>query len=361
MPSSTLRRAAFGVHRLVGGRCRPAGLVVGLALLLLAACGKAPDLVVYVSADEQVARPVIDAFERESGLKVAARFDTEATKTTALASALRAERDRPRADVFWSSECFAMAQLAKEGILEPVTTGIFAEWPAAYRDAEQRWFGFSARARVLVYAPDRVAPEEVPDTWMDLTRPWWKGRIAMADPRFGTTRGHFGAMQSFFERSLRIPGYWDAFIEGFAENQPQLLTGGNAAVVDAVARGEADIGLTDTDDVLAAQARGAKVQWIMARHDPAADRGGGTLLIPNTVGLVAGAPHRSNAVWFMAYLVSAGVQERLAASESRNWPLGVDAPAGLDPLPDDPMRVDVQDAADRMDAAVADLLKALGR
>jgi hypothetical protein len=41
--------------------------------------------------------------------------------------------------------------------------------------------------------------------------------------------------------------------------------------------------------------------------------------------------------------------------------LGVDAPAGLDPLPDDPMRVDVQDAADRMDAAVADLLKALGR
>jgi ABC-type Fe3+ transport system substrate-binding protein len=76
---------------------------------------------------------------------------------------------------------------------------------------------------------------------------------------------------------------------------------------------------------------------------------------------VAGAPHRSNAVWFMAYLVSAGVQERLAASESRNWPLGVDATAGLDPLPDDPMRVDVQDAADRMDAAVADLLKALGR
>jgi ABC-type Fe3+ transport system substrate-binding protein len=180
-------------------------------------------------------------------------------------------------------------------------------------------------------------------------------------PRFGTTRGHFGAMQSFFERSLRIPGYWEAFIEGFAANEPRMLTGGNAAVVDAVARGEADIGLTDTDDVLAAQALGAKVQWIFARHDPASDRGGGTLLVPNTVGLVAGASHRANAVQFMEYMLSPGVQARIAASGSRNWPLGVESPADLDPMPADPMRVDVQDAAARMDGAVVDLMKATGQ
>ncbi|MBU6210093.1 MAG: extracellular solute-binding protein, partial [Planctomycetes bacterium] len=244
---------------------------------------------------------------------------------------------------------------------EALETGVFAEWPADCRDARRRWFGFSARARVLVFSPERVKPEEMPDTWMDLVRPWWKGRIVMADPRFGTTRGHVGAMQSFFERKLRIPGYWEAFVEGLAANEPRLLTGGNAAVVEAVARGEADIGLTDTDDVLAAQARGAKVQWIMPRHDPVADPGGGTLLIPNTVALIAGAPHRSNAIWFMEYMLSPGVQARIAASESRNWPLGVELPADLDPMPDDPMRVDIEDAADRMDAAVADLMKAIGQ
>jgi len=332
-----------------------------LAIVVLAACGKSPDLIVYVSADEQVARPIIEDFERESGLTVGVRYDTEATKTTALASLLRAERERPRADVFWSSECFAVAQLAKEGSFEPLDAGVFGEWPASFRDGERRWFGFSARARVLVIAPDRVKPDEMPDTWMDLVRPWWKGRIVMADPRFGTTRGHVGAMQSFFERKLRIPGYWEAFVEGLAANEPRLLTGGNAAVVEAVARGEADIGLTDTDDVLAAQARGAKVQWIMPRHDPIADPGGGTLLIPNTVALIAGAPHRANAIWFMEYMLSPGVQARIAASESRNWPLGVESPADLDPMPDDPMRVDIEDAADRMDGAVADLMKAIGQ
>ena len=57
----------------------------------------------------------------------------------------------------------------------------------------------------------------------------------------------------------------------------------------------------------------------------------------------------------------AGVQARIAESESRNWPLGVELPDDLDPLPDDPMRVDIDDAADRMDGAVADLMKAIGQ
>ena len=54
-----------------------------LAIMALAACGKSPDLIVYVSADEQVARPIIESFERESGLTVGVRYDTEATKTVA--------------------------------------------------------------------------------------------------------------------------------------------------------------------------------------------------------------------------------------------------------------------------------------
>jgi hypothetical protein len=63
----------------------------------------------------------------------------------------------------------------------------------------------------------------------------------------------------------------------------------------------------------------------------------------------------------MEYMLSPGVQARIAASESRNWPLGVEFPPDLDPLPDDPMRVDIDDAALRMDAAASDLVKATGQ
>ena len=82
---------------------------------MLGACGREPSVTVYASADESVARPVFERFERETGIRVDAKFDTEATKTTGLANLLRAEKDRPRADVFWSNEQAANVALAAEG------------------------------------------------------------------------------------------------------------------------------------------------------------------------------------------------------------------------------------------------------
>jgi len=85
-----------------------AALLVALAL---AACDGRNEVVVYTSADEQVARPVFERFERETGIAVVPKFDTEATKTTGLANVLRAEATRPRADVFWSNEQAAVVAL----------------------------------------------------------------------------------------------------------------------------------------------------------------------------------------------------------------------------------------------------------
>ena len=81
--------------------------------------GPAP-VVVYVSADEAIARPIIKAFEERTGRRVLPVYDTEATKTTGLASRLIAERQRPRADLFWSSECFRTIELAADGLLAPM-------------------------------------------------------------------------------------------------------------------------------------------------------------------------------------------------------------------------------------------------
>ena len=148
-------------------------------------------------------------------------------------------------------------------------------WPEAWRDPERRGHAFSGRARVIVFAPDRVPADRVPRTWMDLTRPWWKDRIVMADPRFGTTRGHLGAMKRTWDREV-MPGYYEAFLEGLAENGIRMRPGGNAAVVDAVASGEADVGLTDTDDVWVAQDRGLAVALVYPRHAPDDAPGGGT-------------------------------------------------------------------------------------
>lgn len=326
------------------------------AALLLGGCDRNAEVVVYTSADEHVARPVFERFERETGIRVVPKFDTEATKTTGLATSLRNEKDRPRADVFWSNEQAATVELATEGLLQPSTDAAVAAWPAQWKAADGRWAAFAGRARVLVVAQDRV--DSAPQLWTDLLDARWKGRIAMADPRFGTTRGHLGAMKAYWDANA-MPGYYEAWIEGLAENDPQVLTSGNAGVVDAVARGEADVGMTDTDDVLAAQARGLKVAMVFPRHArDAARRGGGTLMIPNTVGVVAGAPHPDSAAKFVAFLLTEATERQLAEMVSKHAPI-VSAAREGDLAVADPLMVDAVVAASKTNAAVEAFMRAL--
>lgn len=342
-------------------------LVPVLALLLGAGCAdsRPAPVVIYVSADENVARPILEEFQRTTGIPVTAKFDTEATKTTGLASLLRQERSRPRADLFWSSEVFATCLLADEGVFAPNDDPALADWPKAFRDEARRWFGFAARARVIAYAPDRVAADRVPHLWTDLAKEHWAGRVVMADPRFGTTRGHLGAMKLWWDGQI-LPGYYEAWLIGLQENGARMLTTGNAGVVEAIVSGEADVGMTDTDDVWAAQARGARIELVYARHVRDTDvTGGGTLLIPNTVALVAGGPNPDGARRLMAWLLSPAVEARLLESDSHNVPLRPERlPESLRALAEkyavpDPLGVDFLRVAKSMDAAVDEAMDAL--
>ncbi len=331
------------------------------AVALVAGCGRREAVVVYVSADEGVARPILAAFEKETGIAVEPVFDTEATKTTGLAQRLRAERDRPRADLFWSSEIAFTITLAEEGVLAKASGPELDAWPAAWRDADQRWFAFAGRARVIAYAPSRVPADQVPATWMDLAKDRFRGRVAMADPRFGTTRTHMAAARWWWEAHDRH-GHFEAWLEGLAENHVQVVTSGTAGVVEAIVNGTADLGMTDSDDVLAAKANGGDVAWVFARHasDPN-EQGAGTLLIPNTAGLVQGGPHAEAAAKLLAFLLSPRCEEMLRDSASGNYPLGPGvAPRPSIAEPTDPLVVAWPKAAAGAEAAAAKAIEIVG-
>ncbi len=281
-----------------------------------------PEVVLYTSADEYVARQVVTAFEKDTGIRVRLLGDTEAKKATGLVERLRAEHqaERPQADVYWSSEIFMTIALAEEGVLEPFTAKTIADWPEQFRDVENRWYEFAARARVIVYAPQRMDEADLPRSWIDLTDEKYRGRIVMADPRFGTTGGHLGAMKTYWQ-SQGEPERYDEFIAGLARNETRLLASGNAGVVRAVAGGEADLGMTDTDDVWAAQEQGLNVELIYPYHGDAGTEHAGTLLIPNTVSRVAGGPNPETAATLIEYLLSEKVERMLAESASGNIPL----------------------------------------
>lgn len=307
-------------------------LLAAVGLLSLVSCGddsqRAADeqesqplpereVVVYVSADEAVARPILDAFTAESGIKVRVRFDGENAKTTALAGMLRQERDAPRCDVFWSSESLALARLGRETLTAPWRSRRADALPDGLHGESGRWYGFAPRMRVLVFDPARTASESIPQSMMDLAQPGMAGRVAIADPRFGTTRTHVAALAALMDRDS--PGAFAKWIDAFAANQPLLVAGGNAAVVDAVFRGEAMFGLTDSDDFYAAVGDGASLAVVPIRQFTAGREGGGPLLIPNTVALVSGAPHPEEASELMDFLLRREVTWWLHQSRSGNF------------------------------------------
>lgn len=283
------------------------------------------ELVLYSSADDEYLRMVIDRFTAKAGVKVKAVGDTEATKTFGLVQRLIAEKDAPRADVWWSSEPMSSITLAEAGVLAPMDPAPKLDdatpWPTELRDGEGRWFAIARRARVIVYSTSRVKEGEAPTHLRDLIDARWRGRVGIARPQFGTTRTHLAAMVALAGEA-RV----EAWLSALRENGVRLYDG-NASVVRAIANAEIDVGLTDSDDVFAGQRNKWQVGLCYEGRDAEPERvdglaSFGTIMLPNTVGLIKRPGGVSKDARALAeFLLSAEVEAILAESDSRNVPV----------------------------------------
>lgn len=288
------------------------------------------EVVVYCALDRLYAQPILERFTARTGIKVLPKWDTEATKTTGLVQALMAERERPRCDVFWNNEVSQTIRLADADALEAYRSPQAEQLPAWARDPEGRWTGFAARARVLLVNTERVGPDLLPRSVEALADPRWKGQVGLAKPLFGTTATHAAALFA-----LHGPDEAEAFFARLRANEV-VVCAGNSDVKDRVAAGELAFGWTDTDDAHLAILAGAPVQVVFPDQGP---EGRGTLVIPNALALVRGAPHPAAARALIDYLLSPEVEEALAAARSAQIPLRRDLtrpdwiPADLKALP----------------------------
>lgn len=262
---------------------------------------KSAVVVIYAAQDQVYAEPILREFEQETGIKVKAVYDSEAVKTTGLANRLLAERSHPQCDVFWGNEEMRTRQLAAQNVFRE-TNGWAAFGYRSRRIVINTNFVSISRAE-LPLGPD--APQRVPTapkSLLELTNEIWHGKVALAFPQFGTTATHFHAL-----RQLWGVEAWLVWCRALAANKPFILDG-NSVVVKFVGRGEAWIGLTDSDDVFAGQREGAPIAMLPISAEQ--------LLIPNTVGVTRNAPHPENAKKLFEYLQRREVAEKLVAANA---------------------------------------------
>ncbi len=318
-------------------------------------------VILYCAQDQTYAEPLLKQFGQETGIKVKAVFDSEAVKTVGLANRLLAERSHPQCDVFWGNEELRTRQLAAQNVFRE-TNG---------------WAAFGHRTRRIVINTNLVSLERrallgtkddasatgramlgAPASLLELTNAIWRGKVVFAYPQFGTTGAHFHAL-----RQLWGEAQWLAWCRALVANQAKLVDG-NSVVVKLVGRGEAAIGLTDSDDILAGQREGLPVAALDVGQAyqpagsgglPAASSDSGitdatntglvspvnrqagkpalrseSLLIPNTVAVIRNAPHAAAAEKLFQFLQRRDVVEKLvavgalesvsAATNATDWP-----------------------------------------
>jgi iron(III) transport system substrate-binding protein len=330
-------------------------IVCSIALLwpiifAIAGCRRAQqpsEVVVYTALDEEFSQPIFDNFTRQTGIAVRTKFDVESTKTVNLAQSILSERARPRCDMFWNNEIINTYRLQKAGLLRSYKAAAAASYPPSAHSPDGTWYGFAARARVLIVNTNKLPKERWPKSIRDLTDPQWHDRCAIAKPLFGTTATHAACL---------FAAWGDKEAKEFfklVKGNVQIMSG-NRDVARAVGSNTPiAFGLTDTDDALIEIASGQPVDIIYPDQRPSEI---GTLFIPNTLALVKDSPHQAQAEKLLEYLLSPAVERQLADGPSAQIPLqpSVEAsPRVKTPVQVKAMQIDWPASAAKWDTASA--------
>lgn len=325
-----------------------------VAALTSAGCNERPgrqnEVVVYTALDREFSEPIFKSFTMQTGVVVRPKYDTESTKTVGLTQAIFAERERPRCDLFWNNEILNTLRLERDGLLRAYAYPDADAFPQFARSPKGLWYGFAARARVLIVNTNQIAEARWPKSINDMTDPQWYDRVGMAKPLFGTTATHAACLFSVWGEEKA-----EEFFRSVKRNAHILA--GNKQVARAVATGQLAFGLTDTDDALIELEAGMPVTIV---YPDQAEGELGTLFIPNTLALIEGSPHPEAAEQLLSFLLSADVERRLAEGPSGQIPLRDGVPASdrvKTPEQVRAMEVDFETAAARWDTTASFLKK----
>jgi iron(III) transport system substrate-binding protein len=266
-------------------------------------------VVLYCATDREIAQDLIDEFEKETGIHVTAKFDTEAAKAVGLVQAIRQEKGQPQCDVLWGGGAFFCTMLANEGCLAPVPDDLIRDHGTAPRDAACRWLGFAAAYRVLIVNTDVFQPGVRPHSYRDLTDARYKGHVGIANPLFGGMAAHVAAL--FAKLGTDEGRRWLEDLKG----NDCALCAGMADVKNRVASGELWFGITSTIDAHVAVDGGKPVIVVFPDQEPGEI---GCLEGFGTVALIAGAPHPVEAERLIRFLMTTKTEKILAAGPGQN-------------------------------------------
>ncbi|MBP8928112.1 MAG: extracellular solute-binding protein [Ottowia sp.] len=296
---------------------------VALAALALVwgAAAQAQEQVVnlYSARHYSTDEALYNNFTKATGIKIN-RVDAD---DAGIIARLKAEGSASPADVILLVDAARLWRGEQDGLFLPIKSKLLEDAiPANLRAAPAAdggipWFGFSTRARVVVYDKVRVKREDV-DTYEELGDPKNKGKLCIRSGAHPYNLSLFGAVTEHLG-----PEKSEAWLKGMVDNMARAPKGGDTDQIKAVAAGECQIGVTNS----------YYLARMMRSNNPedraVVEKVGVVFPNQNSWGThvnIAGAAvarhakNQANAVKFLEYLASPSAQNYFA-NGNNEWPV----------------------------------------
>lgn len=240
--------------------------------------------------------------------------------SAALLERLRREGEQSPADIFIAVDAGRLHHADSEGIFTPASSEtLTSRIPAHLRHPAGHWFGLTKRARVIMYATDRVQPDEI-TTYEELADPKWKGRLLIRSSSNIYNQSLVGSILAAHGEEAA-----EEWCRGVVANMARTPQGGDSDQIRALAAGEGDIAVANTyylakmianADKPEDQESASKVGVIFPNQGDD-DRGAHVNL--SGAGLVKGGPNPENAVQFLEFLTNEESQA-IFAGDNKEYP-----------------------------------------
>jgi iron(III) transport system substrate-binding protein len=292
----------------------PVALAIACAVAMPAVAADEPVLNLYSARHYQTDEALYNDFTKATGIKVN-RIEAGDEQ---LVERLKNEGTASPADVLLIVDAARLWQAQQLGLFAPVKSAALDERiPAKYRDPAGNWFGFSYRARVIVYNKSMIKPEDVA-TYEDLANPKNKGTICTRSGShpynlslIGSEVAHLGEAKA------------EAWAKGVVANMARTPKGGDTDQIKAVAAGECAVALSNSYYYarLLRSSQPADREIVAKTAVIFPDQSTyGTHVNISGAGMLKNAPHKENARKFLEYLASDGAQ-RYFADGNNEWPV----------------------------------------
>jgi len=318
-------------------------LAVVLGATACSSSGGNDELLIYNAQHESLTKEWIDAFTKETGVKVTYRQGGD----TELGNQLIAEGDASPADVFLTENSPAMAAVEHAGLFADLDAETINQVPSQYRPASGKWTGVAARTTVFVYNKARLQPDQLPKSMLDLEQPAWKGRWGGAPAK--------ADFQAIVSALLQLKGEQATaqWLAGMKTNA--VVYNDNIATMKAVNAGEVDGGIIYhyywfRDQAKTKADSGDTELHYFKNQDP------GAFVSLSGGGVLKSSKKTQQAQQFLRFITGKAGQEVLEKGDSFEYTVasGVPANPALVPLNDlqapvvDPSTLDAQKVSDLM-------------